>query len=92
MTLEHGFEEYWQRRSRNLKKNVAKWRKRAEGQGSDIKLTQISSVGEMREAVARYGELESRVWKGREGSFSFDGLYGRGANEVDEAVVKAESL
>jgi hypothetical protein len=68
LTLENGFEEYWQRRSRKLKNNVARWRKKAEGQGAAIKLTQISSVGQMREAVARYGELESRGWKGREGT------------------------
>lgn len=68
VALENGFEEYWEGRSRNLKKNIVKWRKRAERQGAAIKLTRVSSLGVLREAVARYGELESRGWKGREGT------------------------
>lgn len=66
--LSDGFEVYWERRSRNLKKNVSRYTRRREQSGLSLKLTRLTEPGEMRPAVVRYGEVETRGWKGRQGT------------------------
>ena len=66
--LRRGFAIYWQSRSRNLRKNIARHLNRMERDGLSGNLERISGGTDLQNAVARYGELESRGWKGRRGS------------------------
>lgn len=68
VNLDGGFQEYSEGRSRNLRKNIGKYRRRAEALGGSPELRRVSAVTELREAVARYGEIESRGWKGQQGT------------------------
>jgi hypothetical protein len=62
------FEDYWAGRSRNLRKNVNRYQRRFEREGMSPRLVVLADEAQMHEAVERYGELESRGWKGRSGS------------------------
>lgn len=68
VNLDGGFQEYFEGRSRNLRKNIGRYRRRAEALGGSPKLRRVSAVTELREAVARYGEIEGRGWKGQQGT------------------------
>lgn len=62
------FHDYWKGRSKNLQKNIKRYINRIEGEGKELRLTCHEEPGAIKEAVVRYGELESRGWKAQEGT------------------------
>ncbi|MBS1139960.1 MAG: hypothetical protein H6R13_1413 [Proteobacteria bacterium] len=66
--LSGSFESYWNERSKNLTKNIKRYRNRIEQSGAAYSFVSIESAGEMEAAVTRYGHLETSSWKGREGT------------------------
>lgn len=68
LDLEGTFEDYWQSRGKNLKKNMTRQRNRLSREGIDATFVELSSPGEVGSAVDEYGRLESRGWKASEGT------------------------
>lgn len=68
VSLDGSFEQYWQGRSKNLVKNVRRYLGRATQGGEALSCSIVDQQIKMRDAVARFGELESGGWKGREGT------------------------
>jgi hypothetical protein len=68
ITLDGGFAAYWQSRSKNLRKNISRYLSRMERDGHGGHLDRFTGLTDLPDAVARYGELESRGWKGRQGT------------------------
>ncbi|MBK1725113.1 GNAT family N-acetyltransferase [Thiocystis violacea] len=68
VTLKDGFENYWSSRSRNLKHNVRRYLRRVEQDASSLRIECHEAADKMQEVVGRYGELESRGWKGDQGT------------------------
>jgi hypothetical protein len=66
--LEGTFEDYWEARSKNLRKNLKRYSHRVQDAGMTPRLVYLAESAAMPEAVNRYGELESRGWKGRSGT------------------------
>lgn len=62
------FQEYWQSRSKNLRKEVARYLRRLEEKDSPVKLIEIRDRNEMAKAVAMHGDIESAGWKGKKGT------------------------
>jgi CelD/BcsL family acetyltransferase involved in cellulose biosynthesis len=72
------FPSYWDTRSKELRSNVRRYLRRAEGLSGGTRFSVSSEPGDISEAVQRYGMLESRGWKGREGTAIHpDNLQGR---------------
>ena len=63
-----GFEAYWAARSKKLRDNIKRYRKRAEAEGHRIELRCHDAPQHMTADVADYGLIESSGWKGREGT------------------------
>lgn len=57
------FEEYWQKRGKNLRQNMNKQRNRLKKNGIDTKLEIITDPDKMINAIIDYGNLESSGWK-----------------------------
>ncbi len=68
ISLDGTFEDYWQSRSRNLVKNMRRYRNRLSHEELPSRLDIIRDAKEMKQAVARYGAIERSGWKGREGT------------------------
>lgn len=68
VTIQGSFDEYWQRRSRNLRHSLAKQRHKLERAGITPRLQIERGVDAMAQAVADYGRLESAGWKARAGT------------------------
>lgn len=66
--LRSGYETWWNHRSKKLRDNLGRYWRRVHDDGLAMRLTTISEPGEMHAAVARYGQLESRGWKGQTGT------------------------
>lgn len=65
----HGdFDAYWEARPRNLIKNIRRYRRRAEETIGALAFATITEPAEVVAALARYGQLESAGWKGRQGT------------------------
>jgi hypothetical protein len=62
------FEEYWRGRSKNLKHNLTRQRKRLAEQARRLELVVHREAGNVCAAVHEFGQLESAGWKGREGT------------------------
>jgi hypothetical protein len=62
------FDDYWAQRSRNLRKNIGRYQRRVARTGATSRLRTLRDPAAMRDAVRRYGVLESSGWKGRSGS------------------------
>lgn len=62
------FDTYWNNRPKSLIANMRKWRKRLDRDGLTSRLNILTSPESMRDGLARFGELESKGWKGRNGS------------------------
>lgn len=85
ITLQDGFDSYWQLRSKNLRKNMSRYENRLQRENTTIDFRQISSAQHIKAAVDRYGMIESKGWKGklgtalhpsnRQGQFYRDFLY-----------------
>ena len=68
VTIQSSFDEYWRARGSNLRQNLRKQRNRLARENVAIRLEQIDDPGRISGAVDEYGDLESRGWKGAEGS------------------------
>lgn len=62
------FDSYWSQRGSNLRQNVRKLHNKLIREGLKGSAKFITDGTEMVDAVDRYGELESRGWKGKEGT------------------------
>jgi hypothetical protein len=63
------FEDYWNARSKELRHNVRRYFRRIdEEHGGAWRLVRHDTPEAVAAAVARYGELESRGWKAKEGT------------------------
>lgn len=62
------FEDYWQSRPRSLKKNISRYLNRVARELGDLSLVATSKESDMNAALTRYGFLESRGWKGENGT------------------------
>jgi GNAT acetyltransferase-like protein len=63
-----GFEAYWASRPRELRENVARRFRKAGRDGLELQLREHTDTAAVGAAVVRYGELESRGWKGQKGT------------------------
>lgn len=59
------FEQYWNNRPRNLRKNMSRYINRADKDLNGYELKVVTDKAAMELSVARYGFLESRGWKGK---------------------------
>jgi hypothetical protein len=66
--LDRTMADYWQSRPRKLRRNIEVARRRLEADGRHWRFAARESPGDMRAAVERYGELESRGWKRQAGT------------------------
>jgi len=62
------FEEYWNGRSKNLKHNLSRQRKRLAEQGRPLELVSLRTADAIAEGIREYGRLESQGWKGQAGT------------------------
>lgn len=62
------FDVYWQARPRNLIKNIRRYQHRAKETIGPLAVTTITEPAEVVDALARYGQLESAGWKGKQGT------------------------
>ncbi|MEQ8661163.1 MAG: GNAT family N-acetyltransferase, partial [Gammaproteobacteria bacterium] len=62
------FEEFWSVRPKKLRDNVKRYRKRADEDGLAPHMLVHEEPAAVLAALHRYGELESRGWKGRVGT------------------------
>ena len=78
ITLEGGFQAYWEQRGKNLRNNLKKQRARLERDGVAVRLQVSRAEHEVAEAVASYGRLEGAGWKAGAGTaVSEDNAQGR---------------
>jgi Acetyltransferase (GNAT) domain len=86
LTLPGTYEEYWSKRSGNLRHNLSRQQKRLAEKGRKLELVVRKAHSEMAAAIREYGRLESVGWKGREGTAVTEGnAQGRFYREVLEA-------
>jgi len=77
------FDSYWQARPRGLRQTIARSFKRAEAKGTPLRLETVEEPDRIEEAVRQFGLMESRGWKGGEGTaVSPDNAQGRFYAEV----------
>lgn len=62
------FQEYWDGRPKSLRKNLRRYRNRAEARFRDVRHMVYSNQREIRAATERYAEIESKGWKARAGT------------------------
>lgn len=63
-----GYDTWWQQRPKKLRDNLGRYGRRVQDDGLAMRITVVSEPSQMRDAVARYGQLESRGWKGQSGT------------------------
>jgi hypothetical protein len=68
LPISGSFEDYWNSRSKNLKHNLTRQRKRLAEQGRRLDLLVYRDPQEVLSAVREFGRLESKGWKGQEGT------------------------
>ncbi len=66
--LEGSFKDYWQQRSKNLRKNMSRYENRLQRENTTLNFHQIINPQDILSAVDRYGMLESKGWKGKLGT------------------------
>ena len=94
VALRESFDDYWAQRPRKLIQNMRRYLRRLQSEGGTERLVVISAPEDMTAAVARYADLESRGWKGREGTaVSSDNPQGRFyADVMREFAARSEAL
>jgi CelD/BcsL family acetyltransferase involved in cellulose biosynthesis len=68
ITLNGTFEDYWKARGTNLRHNLARRRRRLGEKGYSMELVEVRRPDEVAAAIREFGLLESKGWKGREGT------------------------
>jgi hypothetical protein len=66
--ISRDFDQYWQSRSKNLRNNMKRYFRRASEDGLDLRLDVVTQLTKLDQAFTRYGDLESRGWKGKVGT------------------------
>ena len=93
--VEDDFDRFWNARNRNLRQNVRRYLKRLGSEDIEERFLAIREADEVMNALHRYGELESKGWKGAAGTAVHpDNVQGRfyrdvmqGFAEIDKATV-----
>lgn len=62
------FETYWQTRSKNLRKNIQRYRNRLDSENMTFRFEVHTESAAVYDAVDRYSVLESSGWKGKSGT------------------------
>ena len=68
ITITGSFAQYWEARGKNLKQNMKKQRNRLEKDGINAVLEMVTEPGDIAQAIADYGQLESAGWKAEGGT------------------------
>ncbi len=66
--IDRSFEDYWQDRSKNLKRNITKKKNRLSTNNINWSFHVLTDPEEMQAGVEDYGKLESTGWKGKAGT------------------------
>jgi CelD/BcsL family acetyltransferase involved in cellulose biosynthesis len=88
------FETYWQTRSKNLRKNIQRYRNRLDSENMALRFEVHTESSAIYNAVDRYGFLEASGWKGKSGtSLHPDNLQGKFyRNFLTESAENSNSL
>lgn len=62
------FDAYWQARPNQLRKNLRRYQRRCTEDLGAPRLTDVTNVDAIDDALDRYGEMESSGWKGKAGT------------------------
>ncbi len=68
ISLEGSFDLYWAARSRNLVKNISRYERRVADDAIEVEFRCVENHGSIESAVGRYAVLESKGWKGEQGT------------------------
>jgi CelD/BcsL family acetyltransferase involved in cellulose biosynthesis len=68
VTVNCSFEDYWQARGKNLRRNMKRHRARLEREGVSPRLETIVHAVEVDQAIANYAQLETAGWKAKGGT------------------------
>ncbi len=68
VALNGQFDTYWNGRPRKLVQNLRRYQRRVEQEFGSAALRVLAHEDDMADAVARFGQLESNGWKGKQGS------------------------
>ena len=83
------FDDYWQARSRQLRRKLRKLMKTTDEAGHDVALSVLRDRVDMARGVAEHGQLESAGWKGAERTaIHEDNVQGRFYTDVLEAFAE----
>jgi CelD/BcsL family acetyltransferase involved in cellulose biosynthesis len=78
LSITTSFDEYWLKRSKNLRHTMKRQLNGLERQGIVTSLRTVRDPNEARSAVAAYADIESRGWKGKSNTaLSVDNAQGR---------------
>ena len=61
-------ERYWDSRNRKLRQNIRRYRRKLDSESSPIELKVYDQMDQIKTAIDDYGFLESRGWKGENGT------------------------
>lgn len=79
------FDEYWQKRGKDLTENIARRRRRLDQQGIEAHMDVDRSPGNVAECLCDYGRMEAAGWKGQRGTaVNLDNVQGKFYREVLE--------
>lgn len=62
------FDDYWSARGKNLRTNTKRQHAKLAHDGVSVRLDCVTDAGEVEDAIAEYGRLESSGWKAGEGT------------------------
>jgi CelD/BcsL family acetyltransferase involved in cellulose biosynthesis len=68
ISIAGSFDDYWAARGKNLRANLKKQRARMIKEGIVARMDTLTAPGDMAEAIAEYGRLESAGWKAQGGT------------------------
>ncbi|MBK9574242.1 MAG: GNAT family N-acetyltransferase [Rhodoferax sp.] len=81
--LDGDFESYWTRRSKQLQKNIRRYERRLDEDKLPVRFVSVTDPDAISATVDRYAALESKGWKGMEGTaIGRDNVQGRFYDEV----------
>lgn len=83
VSAESGFDAYWALRPKKLRSKIRRYGHRLSSERGGVELTLVKAPEAMAEAVGRFGELETRGWKGAAGTaVSIDNSQGQFYSDV----------
>jgi hypothetical protein len=85
LTLDGTFEQYWEARADDIKKNNARRRRKLAEQGQILEFVAHTDRASVVDCIREYGRMESQGWKGKQGTaVTEDNAQGRFYREVME--------